>query len=64
MLWPVAALAVAIFGFVVVYGSVMQSRLNAGLVGRAPDPATETEQSHSAKANHGRVEAASAGGSL
>jgi hypothetical protein len=28
MLWPVAALAVFVFGFVVVYGSVLQSRLN------------------------------------
>ncbi len=28
MLWPVAALAVFAFGFVVVYGSVLQSRLD------------------------------------
>ena len=28
MLWPVAALAVFVFGFVVVYGSVLQSRLD------------------------------------
>ena len=27
MLWPVAALAVFILGFVVVYGSVVQARL-------------------------------------
>ena len=28
MLWPVAALVVFAFGFVVVYGSVLQSRLD------------------------------------
>jgi hypothetical protein len=28
MLWPVAALAVFVLGFVVVYGSVLQSRLD------------------------------------
>jgi hypothetical protein len=28
VLWPVAALAVFVFGFVVVYGSVLQSRLD------------------------------------
>jgi len=30
MIWPVAALAVFLLGFVVVYGSVLQSRLDAG----------------------------------
>jgi hypothetical protein len=30
MLWPVAALAVLILGFVLVYGSVLQSRLDSG----------------------------------
>ena len=31
MLWPVAALAVFLLGFAVVYGSIVQSRLeNAG----------------------------------
>ena len=29
MLWPAAALAVFILGFAVVYGSVVQSRLEA-----------------------------------
>ena len=31
MIWPVAALAVFLLGFVVVYGSRLQSRLEAGL---------------------------------
>jgi len=30
MIWPVAALAVLLLGFVVVYGSLLQSRLGAG----------------------------------
>jgi hypothetical protein len=30
MLWPVAALAGLLLGFVLVYGSIVQSRLNAG----------------------------------
>jgi hypothetical protein len=30
MIWPVAALAVFVLGFVVVYGSLLQSRLEAG----------------------------------
>jgi hypothetical protein len=29
MVWPVAALAVLLFGFAVVYGSVLQTRLGA-----------------------------------
>ena len=29
MIWPVAALAVFLLGFAVVYGSVLQSRLEA-----------------------------------
>jgi hypothetical protein len=29
MLWPVAALAALLLGFVFVYGSIVQSRLNA-----------------------------------
>ena len=31
MLWPVAALAVFLIGFVVVYGSVLQARTETGL---------------------------------
>jgi hypothetical protein len=30
MIWPVAALAVFVLGFVVVYGSLVQSRLEMG----------------------------------
>ena len=30
MIWPVAALAVLVLGFVVVYGSLVQSRLEIG----------------------------------
>ena len=30
MIWPVAALAVFVLGFIVVYGSLLQSRLKAG----------------------------------
>lgn len=30
MIWPVAALAVFVLGFVVVYGSLVQSRLDIG----------------------------------
>jgi len=30
MIWPVAALAVFLLGFVVVYGSLVQSRLDVG----------------------------------
>jgi hypothetical protein len=31
MIWPVAALAVFLLGFVVVYGSVLQARTEAGM---------------------------------
>lgn len=31
MIWPAAALAVFLLGFVVVYGSVLQSRAEAGI---------------------------------
>lgn len=37
MIWPVAALAVFLLGFVVVYGSVLQARLEAGTHHRAPE---------------------------
>jgi hypothetical protein len=36
MVWPVAALAVFLLGFVVVYGSVLQARIGAA-TGRAPE---------------------------
>ena len=37
MIWPVAALAGVLLGFVVVYGSVLQSRVEAGFAGRVSD---------------------------
>ena len=37
MVWPVAALAVFLLGFVVVYGSVLQARVGAGLTGRVSE---------------------------
>jgi hypothetical protein len=44
MIWPAAALAVFLLGFVVLYGSVMQSRVEAGVVRRVRDEAIgETE---------------------
>jgi hypothetical protein len=33
MVWPVAALAVLLLGFVFAYGSVVQSRMNTGTRG-------------------------------
>jgi hypothetical protein len=36
MIWPVAALAVFLLGFVIVYGSVLQAR-NATGTGRVPE---------------------------
>ena len=42
MIWPVAALAVVLLGFVVVYGSVLQSRLGA-MDGSDLRTATETD---------------------
>ena len=43
MIWPVAALAVFLLGFVIVYGSVLQSRIGTG-TGRVPeDSGVETE---------------------
>jgi hypothetical protein len=36
VIWPAAALAVLLLGFVVVYGSVLQARLEAG-THRAPE---------------------------
>ena len=44
MIWPVAALAVFLLGFVVVYGSVMQARTEAGFATRThEDPVTDLE---------------------
>ena len=44
MLWPVAALAVFMLGFVVVYGSVLQARIESGLAADGPEDAlTDTE---------------------
>jgi hypothetical protein len=36
MIWPVAALAVFLLGFVIVYGSVLQARVGTG-TGRVPE---------------------------
>jgi hypothetical protein len=36
MIWPVAALAVFLLGFVIVYGSVLQARVETG-TGRVPE---------------------------
>ena len=44
MIWPVAALAVFLLGFVVVYGSVLQYRVEAGLTTRRrEDSGVDTE---------------------
>ena len=44
MIWPVAALAVFLLGFVVVYGSVLQSRVEAGFTTRGrEDSGVDTE---------------------
>ena len=43
MIWPVAALAVFLLGFVVVYGSVLQARLEAGMRGAGEDSGVDTE---------------------
>lgn len=40
MIWPVAALAVLMCTFAIVYGSLVQSRVKAGLEGAAQDPLT------------------------
>jgi hypothetical protein len=39
MIWPVAALAVFLLGFVVVYGSVLQARTETGLATGAREDA-------------------------
>jgi hypothetical protein len=44
MIWPAAALAVLLLGFVVVYGSTLQSRLETRTARRATEDApTESE---------------------
>ena len=44
MLWPVAALAVFLLGFVVVYGSVLQARTEGGMATRRhEDPVTDID---------------------
>jgi hypothetical protein len=43
MIWPVAALAVFLLGFVVVYGSVLQARLEPRLRGAADDSGVDTD---------------------
>jgi hypothetical protein len=43
MIWPVAALAVFLLGFVVVYGSVLQARDGAAPRRAPEDSGVETE---------------------
>ena len=43
MIWPVAALAVFVLGFVVVYGSVLQARLEPRMRGAAEDSGVDTD---------------------
>jgi hypothetical protein len=43
MIWPVAALAVFLLGFVVVYGSVLQSRAETGTQRAPEDSGVETD---------------------
>jgi hypothetical protein len=44
MIWPAAALAIFLIGFVVVYGTAVQSRLQVGPTRRAlEDAAPETD---------------------
>ena len=43
MIWPVAALAVFLLGFVIVYGSVLQSRIGTGTGWSPEDSGVETE---------------------
>jgi hypothetical protein len=45
MLWPVAALAVLMCSFAIVYGSVVQSRFKAGLERPADDSLADTTPS-------------------
>ena len=43
MIWPVAALAVFLLGFVVVYGSVLQARLEPRLRGAVEDSGVDKD---------------------
>jgi hypothetical protein len=44
MIWPVAALAIFLLGFVVVYGSVLQARTEGGMATRRhEDPVTDID---------------------
>jgi hypothetical protein len=44
MIWPVAALAIFLLGFVVVYGSVLQARTETGLAtGTREDALRDTD---------------------
>jgi hypothetical protein len=51
MLWPVAALAVLMCSFAIVYGSVVQSRVKAGLEGAAAHD-SRTDAAHARDATH------------
>jgi hypothetical protein len=48
MLWPVAALAVLMCSFAIVYGSVVQSRVKAGLERAARDSLADAAPAHDA----------------
>jgi hypothetical protein len=43
MIWPVAALAVFLLGFVIAYGSVLQARVAGGTFGAPEDSGVETD---------------------
>ena len=43
MIWPVAALAVFLLAFVVVYGSVLQTRIEPGAHRAADDTGVDTD---------------------
>jgi hypothetical protein len=43
MIWPVAALAVFLLGFVVVYGSRLQARLDGRPVSLQEDPGVDSD---------------------
>jgi hypothetical protein len=43
VIWPAAALAVLLLGFVVVYGSALQARLDARSARSPEEPASDTE---------------------
>ena len=43
MLWLAAALAVLLFAFILVYGSIVQSRLTSGFGDRGAEPLTQAE---------------------